>query len=167
MVHCRAKSTDCAVPPTGLFLTPRGPLHQGFSTKVLDAERSYLPQGYKLDVILIGSTVTRSDRSALSFRHAFGRRTASYAFEQVRTSRAVSAWPKPTNRRLGRSAPPLSRGPPTVPESPDRLWHAGVHRLVSRFRSSHHFAAPSFANFEIEGHQQLIGTSVALVQKSA
>jgi len=28
--------------------------------------------------------------------------------------------------------------------------------LVSRFRSSHHCAAHSFANFEIEGHQQLI-----------
>src|SRR6516165_4221958 len=28
--------------------------------------------------------------------------------------------------------------------------------LVSRFRSSHHCAAASFANFGIEGHQQLI-----------
>src|ERR1700730_3029133 len=30
------------------------------------------------------------------------------------------------------------------------------HELVSRFRSSHHCAATSFANFGIEGHQQLI-----------
>src|SRR5690606_34799975 len=29
-------------------------------------------------------------------------------------------------------------------------------RLVSRFRSSHHCAAPLFANFGIEGHWQLI-----------
>jgi hypothetical protein len=27
--------------------------------------------------------------------------------------------------------------------------------LVSRLRSSHHSAAPSFANFGIEGHRQL------------
>src|SRR5258708_35845940 len=30
------------------------------------------------------------------------------------------------------------------------------HGLVSRFRSSHHCAATSFANFGIEGHWQLI-----------
>src|SRR6266478_1948674 len=30
------------------------------------------------------------------------------------------------------------------------------HGLVSRFRSSHHCAATSFANFGIEGHWQLV-----------
>src|SRR5262249_58635536 len=31
-----------------------------------------------------------------------------------------------------------------------------AYRRVPRFRSSHHFAARSFANFGIEGHYQLI-----------
>src|SRR5215471_6608606 len=39
--------------------------------------------------------------------------------------------------------------------------------LVSRFRSSPEFVARSDASFGIEGHQQLIESSVALVQKSA
>jgi hypothetical protein len=33
-----------------------------------------------------------------------------------------------------------------------RAWHVKVGKLVSRFRSSHHCAAASFANFGIEGH---------------
>jgi len=33
--------------------------------------------------------------------------------------------------------------------------------LVSRFRSSRDLAAGSYANFGIEGHQQLIDSSVA------
>jgi hypothetical protein len=37
-----------------------------------------------------------------------------------------------------------------------RAWQVKVGKLVSRFRSSHHCAAVSFANFGIEGHYQLI-----------
>ncbi len=39
--------------------------------------------------------------------------------------------------------------------------------LVSRFRSSHDYAAPWFANFGIKGTLAMYLSSVALVQKSA
>ena len=53
--------------------------------------------------------------------------------------------------------PPAAAQAPAAPAALDRICHAAGmtsngRRLVSRFRSSLHCAAPSFANFGIEGH---------------
>jgi hypothetical protein len=49
------------------------------------------------------------------------------------------------------------RGPAKILKSrPFVPGKSKVGKLVSRFRSSHHCAAVSFANFGIEGHYQLI-----------
>src|SRR5215470_12678340 len=69
----------------------------------------------------------------------------------TRTSEPPSGERYRSERRLSNLLPMRPKRAGLPPTRVD-----GKGRLVSRFRSSPHCAAPSFANFGIEGHYQLI-----------
>jgi hypothetical protein len=74
--------------------------------------------------------------------------------KEIKMKTAMVARMKTSRRQLDRLLDP--KNPSVTLATLQRAASAVGRRLrvglVSRFRSSHHFAAPSFANFGIEGH---------------